>query len=348
MHQQPGTRNQEPRTKNQSPVTILVTGGCGFIGTNLVKYLLEQGGYNIRILDNLSVGRKEYLNQIINAVSSTASIKPTEAPELIIGDVRNRNQVEKAVTGVDAVIHLAAHTNVVDSLQDPAKDFEINVVGTFHLLEACRLHRIDRFIHASSNAVAGEQSPPINERKIPAPVSPYGASKLAGEAFCSAYHRSFGIRAIPLRFANAYGPYCDHKMSVVAEFIHRAQEGKPLIVYGDGTQTRDFIHASDICHAIDLALHYNPPNSTNPKNSTKPMDLVFQIATGVETRIIDLAEIIRKLAADSNRTLPGLIFKTRRKGEIQKNYSEITKAKELLKFQPKMVLEDGLRTVWNQ
>ncbi len=326
----------------KNPMNLLITGGCGFIGANLIEYLLGKGGYRIRAFDNLSIGRKEYFDHILD------SMNPKNSIELITGDVRNREQVEEAVQGVDAVVHLAAHTNVVDSLKDPEENFEINAIGTLKLLEACRFHGVNRFVYASSNAAVGEQPPPIDENKVPAPLSPYGASKLAGEALCSAYYGSFRIKAISLRFANVYGPYSDHKASVVAKFLRRAKQGKPLIIYGDGNQTRDFIHAHDIARAIELALRYNPPNSTNSTNSMNPTNLVFQIATGVETKIIDLAEMIRGLAREAGMEPPEIRFEGARKGEIRVNYSDISKATKLLDFRPQIELREGLKRSWDQ
>lgn len=336
-------------TNPMNPTNLLITGGCGFIGANFTEYLLGKGGYRIRILDNLSTGRKEYIDQFRNSTNPKNPINPTNSVELITGDVRNRQEVEEAVRGVDAVVHLAAHTSVVDSLKHPKENFEINAIGTLNLLEACRKYVVDRFVYASSNAVVGEQPPPIDEWKVPAPISPYGASKLAGEALCSAYYGSYGIKAVSLRFANVYGPFSEHKTSVVAKFLRRAKQGKPLIIYGDGNQTRDFIHAQDICRAIELALHYNPTNSTNPMNSinsTNPTNLVFQIATGVETRIIDLAEMVRGLATRSGLNPPEIIFEEARRGEIQRNYADISRARELLKFEAQVSLSEGLKEAW--
>ncbi len=313
---------------------ILITGGCGFIGANLVEHLRGKGGYRLRILDNLATGRREYLDHALGPSCLSG------AGELIVGDVRNEQQVEEAVRGVAGVVHLAAHTSVVDSLEDPIHDFGVNAQGTLNLLEACRAHGIERFVYASSNAVVGEQRPPIDERKVPTPLSPYGASKLVGEALCSAYYHSFGIKAISLRFANVYGPYSEHKPSVIAEFIRRARAGRPLVIYGDGGQTRDFIHARDICRAVDLALHFDPSRSTSS------MNLVFQIATGVETRIIDLAGLIRKLSIQSGRAPLELVFEEARAGEIRRNYADISLAGEVLGFHPEVGLARGLRAVW--
>ena len=184
---------------NSQVRTVLVTGGCGFIGTNLVKYLADRG-YRIKILDNLSAGKEENLRRLQSQDPRLSTV------DLIIGDIRNRDEVSQAVKDVDAVVHLAAHTSVVESLENPKKDWDINVNGTLNLLEACRQNGVPRFILASSNAVVGEQSPPVDELKIPRPLSPYGASKLAGEALCSTYYHSFGLETVSLRFANWIEP----------------------------------------------------------------------------------------------------------------------------------------------
>ncbi len=302
---------------------VLITGGCGFIGANLVEYLLEKK-HTVRVFDNFSVGSEENLEN---------ACRKFDVPELIVGDVRDK-EVEEAVKGVDAVVHLAAHTNVIDSLENPVEDFQVNAIGTFNVLEACRKNGVERFVYASSNAVVGEQVPPINEEKIPAPLSPYGASKLVGEALCSAYYNSYGINTVSLRFSNAYGVYSSHKTSVVAKFIRRAREGKPLVIYGDGEQTRDFIHARDICEAVYLSL-----NSGNGGE-------VFQVATGVETRIKDLAGKISDLAVSSGYAKLRIDYTDGRKGEIVKNFSDISKARDMLGFKPKIKLEEGLRDIF--
>jgi UDP-glucose 4-epimerase len=255
-------------TNDRRLPTILITGGCGFLGTNLVNYLSGKG-YKVRILDNLSApSRKSFCQE--SAVNSLLSPQTVDSGlstiDLVVGDIRDYEAVKKAAEGVGAVVHLAAHTSVVESLEKPREAWDINVNGTLNLLEACRLNKVDRFIFASSNAVVGEQEPPIDETKIPRPLSPYGASKLAGEALCSTYYHSFGLKTISLRFSNLYGPHSEHKPSVIARYIDWARKGEPLIIYGDGNQTRDFVHVDDVCQAIHLSLT-NSTNSTNPYQS---------------------------------------------------------------------------------
>jgi UDP-glucose 4-epimerase len=294
---------------------ILVAGGCGFIGANLVPMLLEHG-HRVRVLDNLSVGFAETLDGL--------------NVELQVGDVRDPQAVADAVRGVEGVVHLAAHTSVVDSQHEPLLDFEINARGTLNLLLACRDQGVARFVFASSNAPVGETTPPIDESKPPHPLSPYGASKLAGEGYCSAFYGSYGLGTVVLRFANVYGPRSSHKTSVVAEFMRQLQTNQPLIIYGDGQQTRDFIYVADLCQAINLALEADVSGE------------VFQIATGTETTILALAQ---RLQVVSERSV-GIQFVAARAGEIVKNYSNVEKAKRRLRFVPTVDLNWGLAETW--
>ena len=265
--------------------TVLITGGCGFIGINLIKYLADKA-CQLRILDNLSTGKEENLKKLQSQYYRLPNV------DSIVGDIRNRKMVNQAVKGVDAVVHLAAHTNVVESIENPKEDWDINVNGTLNLLETCRKNGVGRFIFASSNAVLGEQSPPIDESKTPKPLSPYGAAKLTGEALCSSYCHSFGLNVISLRFANCYGPYSEHKTNVVSRFMGCALDGTSLIIYGDGNQTRDFVHVDDVCQAIYLALTTQQAQGTQ---QNFPCGEVFQIATGVETSIRNLSKLIGEM-----------------------------------------------------
>jgi len=175
--------------------------------------------------------------------------------ELVVGDVTEKSLALNVCKGADAVVHLAASTGVIPSVEDPEQDFASNVVGTFNYLEAARLNGIGRFVFASSGAPLGEQVPPVHEEMVPHPISPYGAGKLCGEAYCSAYHGSFGLETVVLRFGNVYGPHSKHKGSVVAKFIRHIMASEPLPIYGDGNQTRDFIYVEDLTEAILLALN---------------------------------------------------------------------------------------------
>ncbi len=307
---------------------VFITGGAGFIGANFVKYLLDKGGVDITVYDNLSACSGANLTAAIEDSARKGKVK------LVEGDILDTTELYKSIKGHNAVVHLAAHTQVVESLKDPKENFEINATGTLNILEAARANKIKRFVFASSNAAVGEQIPPINERMVPAPLSPYGATKLHGEALCSAYFHSYDMETISLRFANAYGLYSKHKTSVVAKFLKKSKKAQKLEIYGDGKQTRDFIHARDIAQAIFLSLKtYN----NNRKNSV--FGGVFQIATGEETRITDLAKMVNALKGKERGNVK---FSPPRKGEIRKNFSDISKAKRLLKFCPSITLEEGI------
>ena len=222
----------------------LITGGCGFIGTSLIRNLQNEGGHQVRVLDNLSTGTRDDLALVCDFQEVIeGSIKDgPEGIELVVGDILDEQLAQTVAQGVDVIVHLAANTGVGPSVEDPRADCNANVLGTFNYLEAARLNGIKRFVFASSGAPAGEVEPPIHEELPPHPVSPYGASKLAGEGYCSAYARSFGVDTVALRFGNVYGPGSVHKNSVVAKFIRLALEKKPLEIFGDGTQTLSLIH----------------------------------------------------------------------------------------------------------
>jgi len=291
---------------------ILVTGGCGFIGANLLPLLAELG-HELRVLDDLSVGSSDALH--------------TLPVDLRVGDVRDMGAVRAAVQGVDGVVHLAAHASVIDSQADPMLDFEVNALGTLNVLLACRDLGVQRFVFASSNAPIGETAPPVDECKPARPMSPYGASKLTGEGYCTAFYGSYGVSAVALRFANVYGPRSSHKSSVVARFIKDAMESGQLTIYGDGRQTRDFIHVHDLCRAIIKALEADVGG------------IVMHIGTGCETRILALAEMVQALIPERDVRI---VHAPKRAGEILRNYSRIDLARKELGWQPAVALRDGL------
>lgn len=312
----------------------LITGGCGFIGVNLVDKLLKEfPEVNIRILDNLSVGTREDLREVCEyrEIVSEEIKGPPQGVELLVGDIRDYEMCFKACEGIEVVVHLAASTGVPQSVENPRQDMEINVVGTFNLLEASRYQGVKKFIFASSGAPLGEVEPPIHEELAPKPVSPYGASKLAGEAYCSAYYRSFGLKTISLRFGNVYGPRSKHKSSVVTKFFKRALAGEPLEIYGDGTQTRDFIYIDDLLQAIFLAVKADVGGE------------VFQIATYKETTINEIAEKIREIVEKATGKKVEVVYTSPRPGDVRRNYSDINKAKRILGYKPYYDLDRGLR-----
>ncbi len=291
---------------------ILVTGGCGFIGSNLAPCLLE-AGHDVRVLDNFSVGTREALAGC--------------QVELVEGDVRDAAVVGRAVQGVNAVVHLAAQTGVIPSQREPRLDFDVNVGGTLGLLLASREAGVQRFVFASSNAPIGDTEPPVDETRAPHPLSPYGASKLAGEGYCSAFYGSYGLPTVALRFANVYGPRSSHKESVVARFIKDTLDGKSLTIFGDGQQTRDLIHVSDLCAAIERAI------------DTPIAGQVIQVATGVETRILDLARLVTQALGKPDMPIS---FCPPRPGEIRRNYACIDRAQQILNWSPTIPVFSGV------
>jgi UDP-glucose 4-epimerase len=200
----------------------LITGGCGFIGRNVIRYLLKDDEqYSIRVLDNLSVGTRSDLERVAPSYEelSLGGEEIEEFPrggavQLVEGDVLDAEGARKAATGADVIVHLAANTGVAPSVEDPRHDCETNVIGTLNMLEAARHQDVSRFVLASSGAPIGECDPPIHEEMAPHPKSPYGASKLAGEGYCSAYYGSFDVETVALRFGNVYGPLSSHKTPV--------------------------------------------------------------------------------------------------------------------------------------
>jgi UDP-glucose 4-epimerase len=297
---------------------ILVTGGCGFVGVNLIPALLKRS-HEVRILDNLSTGRRE----------DVESLKV----ELLVGDIRNEADAARALQGVDEVVHLAAHTRVMDSIEDPRTNFEINALGTLNLLLVASKSRVKKFVMASTGgAILGEKQPPVHEEMVARPLSPYGASKLAGEGYLSAFHGSYGLETVALRFSNVYGPYSYLKASAVAAFYKRILQAQPLTVYGDGNQTRDFLFTEDLVAAVLLTLEKAPGGE------------VFQIASGRETSVNELISTMREVVPEARIQVK---HEPARRGEILRNYSDISKARNMLGYSPQTDLRTGLKKTWN-
>jgi UDP-glucose 4-epimerase len=320
----------------------LVTGGCGFIGRNFIRLLLTRSNDTIRVVDDLSVGARADLEQVGPVVAlNSDTLQAAEVGsaacriELVVGDIRDAALARRAVAGADAVIHLAANTGVGPSVADPARDCSINVLGTLNYLEACRHGGVGRFVFASSGAPIGDCEPPIHEELAAHPVSPYGASKLAGEAYCSAYKRSFGIDTVALRFGNCYGPLSSHKGSIVAKFIREALAGQPWEIYGDGAQTRDFIYVDDIAEAI-----FRGATAAGIGGE------IFQIATNAETTVLELAQLLRAILERYGVATHGIRHAAARVGDVRRNYSDTSKARRRLGWDARVSLQDGLdRTV---
>lgn len=312
----------------------IITGGCGFLGTALIHRLLQQGGHAIRVVDNLTTGTRDDLARV-SSFQEISINNLSDAPhgvELVVGNILDESLALKSTQGCDIIVHFAANTGVGPSVENPRADMLANVVGTFNYLEAARANKAGRFIFASSGAPAGEVEPPIHEELPPHPVSPYGASKLAGEGYCSAYFRTFGIDTVMLRFGNVYGPGSVHKSSVVAKFIRRALAGESLEIYGDGSQTRDFIYIDDLIDAVMLA-------ATKPGIGGE----AFQIASNRETTVGEMAERLVTLMGKAGLDGVKVINAATRLGDVKRNYSDTTKARTRLGWQPKVELGEGLK-----
>jgi len=234
---------------------------------------------------------------------------------------------------MDVIIHLAANTGVPVSVEKPRLDMECNVIGTFNMLEAARVDGVKRFVFASSGAPAGEVTPPIHEELPSHPVSPYGASKLAGEGYCSAFYKSFGVETVALRFSNVYGPGSTHKSSVVAKFIKQALAGEPLVIYGDGAQTRDFIYIDDLINALVLSAAGKGIGGET-----------FQIATSRETTLDEITALMIKVFENKGVEKPEIEKTAPRLGDVKRNFSDTSKAKKILGWQSKWTLAEGLET----
>ena len=313
----------------------LITGGCGFLGRNLIKELLKKNReISIRVIDNLSVGKiadLHYATDQFEEVNIANVQWNSRKIEVVVGDIMDADLALQVSREVDVIVHLAANTGVGPSVQNPRMDCTINVIGTFNYLEAARQNKVKRFVFASSGAPIGECEPPIHEELACHPVSPYGASKLAGEGYCSAYYKSFGVETVALRFGNVYGPGSTHKSSVVAKFIKQAINGEALEIYGSGKQTRDFIYTEDLVHAIWLAATKENVGGE-----------IFQVATNKETTVVEitelLVEVIRKYGVNSVKVIHG----EKRVGDVMRNFSDTSKAKEKLGWENLINLADGL------
>jgi len=293
---------------------VLVTGGCGFIGTNLCARLMGQG-HIVTVLDkNLDGG-------LTRAVSSRL--------QLVRGDIRHEPDIEAVAGGQDTVIHLAAAGSVAESVADPAANFRTNVVGTFNVLSAARRAGVGKVVLASTGgALVGDAPPPVHEETLPRPVSPYGASKLCAEAYAHAFGGAYGLETVALRFSNVYGPESAHKNGAVTTFIRAVLNRDPMLIFGDGSATRDFIHVTDLCDGIASAATTSLAPGT-----------VLHLSSGHEISILDLARMIARVAGAPNHPI---IFASKRAGEVERNFARYDRAAMLLGFRPKRTLEEGL------
>jgi UDP-glucose 4-epimerase len=296
---------------------VLVTGGAGFIGSNLIRRLLADN-YSLIVLDNFRSGSIESISRYLRDL------------KLIKGDIRNRNVVKTAIKDADAVVHLAALIDVEESVRNPSETNDVNVNGTLVLLEEASKGRSRKFLFASSTAVYGDNSSlPLKEDYPLKPVSPYAASKASGEHYCRVFNKCYGLPTVILRFFNVYGPgqKCGFYSGVITRFLNNASNDKPLIVFGDGEQTRDFIYIDDVVDAIALALE-----------SESSSGQVLNVCTGRPTSINRLATIVLEVTGKKLE----VTHENPRIGDVRSNYGDPQKAKELMGFRANVLLKQGL------
>ena len=304
----------------QRKINALVTGGAGFIGSHLVDRLVN-GGYNVKVLDNLSTGN---LTNIQGHIDSGQV-------EFVKGDITQLEQVKACLQGVDAVFHLAAQISVPLSVKNPEFTYQTNVTGTLNLLTSlAKQNPAGKFVFISSCAVYGEpQYLPVDEKHPTNPISPYADSKLLGEYYTLGFHQNKLLKTAVLRFFNVYGirQGLNDYSGVITKFIDRIKQNQPITIYGDGSQTRDFVHVSNIVDAIVACME-------NPNAEGQ----VFNVGTGKALTIEDLAKNLIQLSGASST----INHAPAREGDIKFSYANITKASTMLNYKPTMPLNHGL------
>ena len=294
---------------------ILITGGAGFIGSNIVDEALA-AGHSVRVLDNLSTGKRDNIH-----------------PKAIFfqGDITNFRNVEDAIKGAEYVLHLAAQASVVLSTRDPQLDCAVNVIGTLNVLKASLENKVRHVIFLSTGgAIYGDvKTLPASEDTAKRPLSPYGTSKAAAELYCEYYSR-LGLPVSILRLANVYGPRQDPfgEAGVCAIFLGNILAKQPLTVFGDGSSTRDYVYVKDVAELVLMTMD-------------RPLREPINVGTGEETSVNRLIEAILKITSER----PRIVYTDPRPGEVQRIRLEIAKARAL-GWKPKTSLEQGLRAIW--
>jgi UDP-glucose 4-epimerase len=297
---------------------VLITGGCGFLGSHLAERLCEKN--RVRILDNLSGGSAENVKGF------------AEKLELIETGITDTEEIAGYFRGIDIVYHLAADVNVQRSMEEPAHTMMVNVVGTNAVLEAASKAGVKRAIFTSSAAVYGDGEVPVREGQKTNPVSIYGLTKENGEEICRIYNSVFKFPVVVLRLMNMYGPRqkADSPYSgVISLFARKIKNGEPVTIYGDGEQTRDFLYVADAVEALILAAEKDVAGK------------IINIGTGKEVSVNRLVEVLGKITGKN----PQVIRAPPRKGDIVRSFADISLARELLGFSPSVSIEEGLRSL---
>lgn len=299
---------------------ILVTGGAGFIGSHVVDRLVDCG-YGVRVVDNLSTGKLKNIKRHLT----------TGKVQFAKGDIRDSLIIDRCIEGVSKVVHLAAETSVPFSVKHPEVTYAVNIEGTVNLLRSCARMKVRRLLFASSCAVYGEPVfIPLTEEHPAAPVSPYAASKLAGEQYCLGFNEAGLLSTVVMRFFNVYGPRqgMNDYSGVITRFVDRCTRGVPLVVYGDGSQTRDFVYVSDVVDAVVTALGADSVEGE-----------VFNVGSGVQTSVSELAGDVLELTGSDLE----IVYESPRKGDVIQSVADITKIEMRLGYKPQVCLRDGLR-----
>jgi nucleoside-diphosphate-sugar epimerase len=298
---------------------VLVTGGAGFVGSSLVRALLERGD-RVRVLDNFSTGMRANLAELAEDV------------ELVEGDLRSYERVHAAVRGVELVFHQGALPSVPRSVQDPLTTTAVNVEGTLNVLLAARDEGVRRVVNASSSSVYGNGGRlPRTEDQYPDPISPYAVAKLAAERFCTSFSRVYPIETVSLRYFNVFGPRQDPNSqyaAVVPRFIAAIAEGRPVTIEGDGEQSRDFTFVENVVRANLLAA-----------DAGNVSGAILNVGTGGSETVNALADTIGRVL---DRPVEKL-FEPEREADVRQSWADITAARERLGYEPRVSLEDGLR-----
>jgi nucleoside-diphosphate-sugar epimerase len=297
---------------------FLVTGGAGFIGSNIVEKLLKLG-HSVRVLDNFATGKRENLKEFNSDI------------ELIEGDIRSYHVVRQAVKEIEIILHQAALPSVPRSINDPITTNEVNVIGTLNILDAAKEDSVSRIVYASSSSVYGDNPTQLkSEEMLPNPLSPYAVSKLAGEKYCQVFAKLYGIETVVLRYFNVFGPRQDPSSqysAVIPKFIKSILEDKHPVIYGDGTQSRDFTYVDNVVEGNILA-------------ATKEVEsgLVLNCATHGQITLNQLVDEINKVLVKNIKPE----YASERPGDIKHSFASIEKIRHVLGFYPIVNFKAGL------
>lgn len=298
---------------------ILITGGAGFIGSNLARHFLDQG-HEVRILDNFSTGRRFNINEIVKDIM------------LIEGDIRYYNNVLQAVKGCDYIFHEAALPSVLRSVRSPIESNDVNIGGTLNILLAAKENDVKRVIYAASSSAYGDSIIlPKKETMQINPKSPYAINKLTGELYCKVFYDVFGLQTISLRYFNVFGPYQDpssYYSAVIPKFISQMQQGVRPTIFGDGSTSRDFTFINNVVKANELAMNADETHGES-----------VNIGTGERYSLNDLVTMLNTIL----KTSYDPVYAQEREGDVKHSLADISKAKQLINYFPETSFSEGLK-----